>query len=246
MAIRSWLIERLPDRHRTRARYLYRALTGRLDPELAMARRVLRPGAGIADIGANTGLWTYAMGRTTAVDAFEPLPGPARVLRALATTLPAARVHEVALSNREGEATLYVPYLNGHPHSELARFAPPEGRYDTVVVPMRTLDSYSLRNVGLLKIDVEGHELAVLEGARQTIASQRPVLLIEIEQRHLATKIADTFAAIAAMGYQGSFVDHAGREHPIEDFSYVRDQEAWMKAGGDTPYVHNFLFVPCA
>ena len=243
MAIRTWLIDRVPARHRTRARYLYRALFGRLDRELASARRLLRPGAGVADIGANTGLWTYAFGRSVPVDAFEPLPEPARVLQALAATLPAVRVHQVALSSREGTAQLYVPYLNGHPHSELARFMPVDGPHETVVVPMRTLDSYGLRNVGLLKVDVEGHERAVLEGAGETIARERPVLLIEIEQRHLSTDIADTFAAIAALGYRGSFFDHTGREHPVEEFSFARDQGAWLSAGGDTPYVHNFLYV---
>jgi FkbM family methyltransferase len=244
MAIRSWLIDRLPARHRTRARYLYRALVGHLDRELVIARRVLRPGARLLDIGANTGLWTYAFGRSAPVEAFEPLPGPARVLRALAATLPAVRVHQVALSSREGTAELYVPYLHGRPHSELARFGPVDGPHETVTVPMRTLDSYDLRAVGLMKIDVEGHELAVLKGAAETIARERPALMIEIEQRHLSTDIADTFTAIAALGYRGSFVDHTGREHPIEAFSYARDQAAWMTAGGDTPYVNNFLWLP--
>jgi FkbM family methyltransferase len=46
-------------------------------------------------------------------------------------------------------------------------------------VHMQTLDSLGLVDVGFLKIDVEGHELAVLRGANETIAKNRPVVFME-------------------------------------------------------------------
>ena len=51
----------------------------------------------------------------------------------------------------------------------------------TVVAPMRTLDSFQLTQVGFIKIDVEGHEEAVLRGGLATLKREMPNLMIEIE-----------------------------------------------------------------
>jgi FkbM family methyltransferase len=243
------LVDRVPEGERTRLRYWYQALRGRLDRELAVVRGMLAPGAHVVDIGANTGLYAYALGRTHTMDAFEPLPESARSLRAVAKRLPRVRVHEVALSSRPGTATLYIPYVDGRPTAELARFTPPaSGRFDEVTVPVSTLDAFGLSPVGLIKIDVEGHELSVLEGAEATIARERPMLFIEIEQRHSSTPIADTFAAVAAYGYRGFFVNPDRQLRPIAEFRYERDQAAYVDDPTDTPYanncyVNNFLFL---
>lgn len=47
-------------------------------------------------------------------------------------------------------------------------------------IEIRTLDSFHFQNIGLIKIDVEGHELEVLKGAQQTLANSRPIIIIEI------------------------------------------------------------------
>ena len=59
---------------------------------------------------------------------------------------------------------------------------------ETIRVPLRTLDSYNLSNIGFIKIDVEGHELDVLRGAEVTLRRDQPNLLIEIENRHAPTR----------------------------------------------------------
>jgi FkbM family methyltransferase len=243
MAIKTWLIDQLSPRHRTRAQYCYRAMTGRLDRELKLARRLVRPGSRVIDIGANTGIYVYAFGRHAPVEAFEPNPEPARILRALAGTLPAVHVHEVALSRGTGTTTLYVPYFRGRPHSELARVQPIEAPHATVVVDVRTLDAYAFTNVGLIKIDVEGHELEVLAGGVETIGRERPVLLIEIEQRHRPDDITAAFEAIAAHGYLGHFIDAAGHVHGIADFRYERHQAPYLERMADPRYMNNFLFI---
>ena len=46
-------------------------------------------------------------------------------------------------------------------------------------INLRTLDSYNFQNVDIIKIDVEGFEIPVLNGAKQTILSQQPVIQIE-------------------------------------------------------------------
>ena len=58
------------------------------------------------------------------------------------------------------------------------------GDIERDTVQTRTLDSFSFHNVGFIKIDIEGHELAVISGARNTIEQSRPAFLIECEERN--------------------------------------------------------------
>jgi FkbM family methyltransferase len=57
------------------------------------------------------------------------------------------------------------------------------------LVALQTLDSFQFENVSLIKIDVEGLAFSVIKGPEQKIASSRPVLLVEIEQRHFLCPI---------------------------------------------------------
>ena len=48
---------------------------------------------------------------------------------------------------------------------------------------MKPLDSYNITNVSIIKIDVEGHEISVLEGALKTINKNKPKIVIEVWNR---------------------------------------------------------------
>jgi FkbM family methyltransferase len=87
------------------------------------------------------------------VYAFEPIPQLVAYLRRASPKR--VRVVECPLSDREGFANLYVPSNWGE-----ASLRKPHQGAPFVGVPTKTLDSSELRNVGLVKIDVEGHELA--------------------------------------------------------------------------------------
>ena len=56
------------------------------------------------------------------------------------------------------------------------------------------------------KIDVEGHEYSVIEGAEATLLASKPALLLEIEQRHIGRPINEVFDKILSMGYHGFFI----------------------------------------
>lgn len=135
-----------------------------------IARRV--SGGVLVDVGAmigNHAAYFAAFVPNDGIHAFEPLPANASLLRR--NLPPFARwVHEVALSDWEG--TGYIEAESGNlGHAVMGRCG--------VAVRVRTLDSYGLTDVSLLKVDVEGSEAAVLRGARDTIARCRPLIVIE-------------------------------------------------------------------
>jgi hypothetical protein len=95
--------------------------------------------------------------------------------------------------------------------------------------------------VRAIKIDVEGHQLAVLRGGVRTIVRDHPVLCIEIEQRHSTTPIQEQFAVLCGLGYVGFFLRES-RLCPIREFSYEIHQAPYLPMAGPG-YVNNFLFV---
>ncbi|HKR53892.1 MAG TPA: FkbM family methyltransferase, partial [Chthoniobacterales bacterium] len=163
-----------------------------VEPELRMLPELVPVGCTAIDVGANRGYYSWALSSLAAsVEAFEPNPILARFAQ---TKLGRrARVREVALSDHGGIATLYVPRRasgaslhiignlgNVYAHDDV----------DEMEVRLATLDSYGFEKVGFLKLDVEGSEMEVLAGARETIRINRPIMLIEllagIHENHLA------------------------------------------------------------
>ena len=71
-----------------------------------------------------------------------------------------------------------------------------------VEVACKPLDQYGLEDVGFLKIDVEGHELAVLRGATETISRSYPSILVEAEDRHRLGTVTAVCEYLRLFGYQ--------------------------------------------
>jgi len=209
--------------------------------ELAGIPVFVPAGRTAVDVGAWWGPWTYWLSRRVPeVYAFEPQHRLADFLRRVVG--PNVRVVEAALADRRGHAELVVPdvALGQDALAHLGGTDDARAGCGIAQVELRRLDDYDLRDVGFIKIDVEGHELAVLHGATETLKRCRPTLLVEIEARHSRVPIEETFGYLAAMGYVGAY--RLGRRwYSVEGFDVEKHQAA--KAGGK-PYVNNFLFTP--
>jgi FkbM family methyltransferase len=195
-------------------------------------------GSVVVDAGANAGLYAYWFAkRAGIVYAFEPIPQLVAYLRRASPKR--VRVVECALSDKEGLANLYVPLNWGE-----ASLRKPQQGAAVLGVPTKTLDSFALRNVGLMKIDVEGHELAVLQGARDTIRTSRPIVFVEVEHRHGSNvSLVKELLEETCSGWTGSFLQN-GRFRPLTDFDAESHQIARENNPGDPLYVSNFLFLP--
>lgn len=228
-------------------RYAHRKMTGRLDVELAILRKERPSCVRAIDIGANIGIYSYGFARyCKKVESFEPVVHCTKMLCAYAEKHRNITVHHFGLSNRSGTTTLYVPLLPGSTTENvgLASFTDPGGKREMHAIQIARLDDFSFRDVGVIKVDVEGHEMEVLQGAAATISRERPLLLVEIEQRHLkGISMEDVFNSILSMGYRGGFMCGA-KHHPLEDFAYETHQKPFLDRMDSGSYVNNFLFSP--
>ena len=110
-------------------------------------------------------------------------------------------------------------------------------------VPLRTLDDHAFANVKFIRIDVGGHEIEVLKGAIKTITAEKPVMIIEIEQRHLDFPMDNVFELLKSYGYEAFFL--SGRKlRRYAEFSYEMDQLPYLNNLSSIFYVHNFIFLP--
>lgn len=192
----------LPGRYQLAGELLLDRLMSRVEPELLLLDRITGGGGGVAlDIGANQGYYSYVLSRWFGkVVAFEP--NPAVVTRLLRYGAPNVEVHNVALSSSAGELELFVPIVNGVEQHGWASFNPGNlpgaAELRVMKVPVRPLDSFGLAGVSFVKIDVEGHEPAVLEGAVETFRGSRPVVLIEVKEDNRET----VFRFFRELGYE--------------------------------------------
>ena len=232
----------LPDSMHLPWQFRYIRARNLLDPELLFLEHLLPRRRRFVDIGANIGLYTYYFShRFEAVEAFEPL---AEVTRKLCAWQRAhITIHNVALSDRTGHLDFFLPIHHGEPAASLASLEPKPPPYEKRKVKVRRLDDYNFEDVDLIKIDVEGHEADVLAGALHTIEASRPVLLIEIEQRHIKVPIGVIFDRILALNYSGYFLQD---DHLVDlsTFSCTRDQDAFLENVTDKRYINNFIFLP--
>lgn len=225
--------------------YNYYRARGVLEPELDYVMARVKPGMRAIDVGANEGVYTHAFAKAGAiVEAFEPQRACLAALNGYSRQRHNVHVHPVALGAAAGSADLFVPVVRGRLVSGHASLNASGGEAVRYAVPVRTLDSFGFDRVAVIKIDVEGHEADVLAGARVTIAANRPMLLVEIEARHLSGSVTDVFRAMTDMGYSGSFLHPAKGEQPLSAFNAEEHQNATNADRPGGVYVNNFIFVP--
>jgi FkbM family methyltransferase len=208
----------------------------RFEPEMARIVAACPRECTALDVGAWYGPWTYWLARRVAsVVTFEPNPEVADVLER--TIAPNVRLIRAAASDRAGTAKLALP-AGGFGLEGRASLESQPGGGRQVEVDTCRLDDLELGNVGFAKIDVEGHERAVLAGAAGLIERHRPMLVVEVEQRHGG--IEPTVALLAGWGYRGRLlVEH--RWVPLDDFDLAGYQERFYAEREPASYLATML-----
>jgi FkbM family methyltransferase len=192
----------------------------------------------ICDIGANFGYYAHTLSAAThgqaTVHAFEPSAAMYKALVRNQSLNPSfARLHtwNLALSDRVGQVALKrAPELN----QGLGRLELNGGSgEDYEQVETCTLDQFSaeqaLQRLDFIKIDVEGAEALVLEGAAETVQRFRPLMMIEINPEALATFGVDAEALLSRIKHLGYTLYrlHGRQLIPLEGLS---DEDEYVNA----------------
>lgn len=227
-----------------------------------------RHGGTIVDAGAHDGRLALDLAALpgTKLLAFEPLPSArARLAAAFSARFGALPAHVTlraeALGARDGKISLHVPRIRAPDGNEIeceewasvakdyAAIAATDPRVLAVTthrVRVIRLDDLALTDLTAMKIDVEGAEAELIAGARETLTRCRPILSVEIEERHRPGSTRDVPAQLSALGYEG-FFEFFGEWRPVKKFDPDEMQRASPSpaefAVGD-PYIFTFYFVP--
>jgi FkbM family methyltransferase len=175
------------------------------EDELRFVRRLLEPGDAAIDIGANFGVYALSMaarvGPEGRVLAFEPASTTHRFLVESARRLGASQLEilRAALSSERGRATFFnaaSPELSSL-HAEAV-----DGSGWTETVPLARLDDFEAslggREASFVKLDAEGEEVRILEGAAAVLRAHDPLVMAEVV--HGATRNTALLAKLAALG----------------------------------------------
>jgi FkbM family methyltransferase len=182
------------------------------------------PGSTFYDVGANVGYFTLVgarlVGPAGRVCAFEPVPATAAVLAAnvAMNDLRHVTVHEVAAAATSGRARFELGEESVR--ARLAAERPHEPASNTAEVALAALDTLVEDGVvpppHFIKMDIEGAEVAALQGLRKTLRRHRPHVLVEVHgtQREVVALLRDA-------GYEVVPVEAEGPAEAVPDFTHV-------------------------
>lgn len=202
-------------------------------------------GATVLDIGANRGIYTYWMSKKVGdggrVISFEPQPELGDFLIDLkkAFKLGNVSVENKGLSDKEGVFDIFRSFVGsgGARIAQQGEALPENSGLHKVEVQVTTLDTYfqdkAPDNLAFIKCDVEGHELSVFRGGRQTLKKYMPTLLFECG--HEEARKGEIFSLLTDLGYKGFFIINGNK---IDYRAF--DQHPYRKS---TESLRNYIFV---
>lgn len=223
-SLKAFILNQTPDNLLTSLRksYYLRKLKNCSESDeidLKMVGYLVQSGDSVIDVGANFGVYTSFLSRLVGysghVYSIEPIPSTFEILANNVNRLNLQNVTllNCGISDKNGFATMEIPkYLGGRENFYRARItgnADADASLKKVRVVLRTLDDISTgikEDIKLIKIDVEGHELPVIEGAVNLIRRWQPALLIEVsdnpdDENSMAFTLVEILKKVGYMPY---------------------------------------------
>lgn len=211
----------------------------------------VKPGDTVLDIGAHKAGYLYFIlkqaGNQGRIFAFEPQSSLFKYLQRIKELFKwdNVTIEQLALSDKPGKATLYVPVTKAEktssPGATIVKHSGSPVFEVREEIQTDTLDSYCNRNdikPDFMKIDVEGNELQVLKGGIEMLRKSKPKIIIEIEARHVGEeKALETFKFLEDLDYSGHFIKGLDKL-PVSSFSFER----YQNTNDMKNYCNNFTF----
>ena len=243
--IRKLLLALIPKKFNLPIRWYKLRAKNQLDPELYWLQNYFKKSGKTAiDVGANLGFYCYGLEKCfITIHAFEPIKKLTHFLEDYESKK--IQIHSVACSDAEGVDVIHIPSFNNEKDFAYAGLDVDDRYtdYETIEIFKRTIDSYSFKDIDLIKIDVEGHELSVARGACKTIEMNKPILVVELEDRHRTHAVSSFYEYVASLAdYKGFYLSDQ-KLIPIEKFNVGRDQKIDSDGNPLSPYINNFIFI---
>jgi FkbM family methyltransferase len=234
--VKNWLIPpKIYIAHRARKELR------RGERELGLLPFIVDPDRVALDVGANKGVWTWWLaGLSRQVYAYEPNPKLFDILRRNVADNVVAE--QLALADYNGVSELRVPhsakgYSNqGASLSEIKV----DGAFLGVEVEAKRIDDLDITDVGFIKIDVEGFEYQVMQGALETIARDKPVMVVEIEEVHIKRDVSEVLRFVEGLGYE----THALKGNVLNRIGNIDLDVHHRNCANKADYIFNFVFLP--
>ena len=216
------------------------------DPGISRATRllmeILKPGMNAVDIGGNIAYYAMLEARLVGpegkVIAIEPMPDNSDQLcnNVKNNGYQNIYIHKVVIGDRDGSALMYISGRSNW-HS----LHPPPSSKGEMKVPVSTLDSllvpYNLLSVDLVRMDLEGYEVVVIEGMKRTLEKYGPRLLVEIHPYLVGTASIEKYLrTLEEMGYGIEWMIEQERDMPLR-WQFLKIERPTMKELMNDPRV---------
>ena len=193
------------------------------------------------DIGANVGVWSYWLSKyAKQVESFEPNP---KIFNALKNIkIKNVNSYNIALSNKSGSVDLLIPKGRKGFSNQGASLSSikVQGEHKSISIEAKCLDEYNFLDVDFIKIDVEGHEHEVIEGAQETINKFKPTMVIEMEEKHNQIPIEDQISSVEKLGYKCCVL----MNKKIIQIKEIDLNKFHRNPTNNDSYLFNFIFYP--
>jgi FkbM family methyltransferase len=136
------------------------------------------------DVGGNIGFWSKDLCKLfKGVEIFEPDSSNIECLELNLQGNDNYNLHQIGLGSTNTQKEFYHSLVSSGAHTFNTDHMP-SGGVSKSVIEMKTLDSFAFTDIDFIKIDTQGSELDILQGAKQTLMENDCVLNVEIEQKN--------------------------------------------------------------
>ena len=225
-------------------------LERKVEPEFFWIKEILGKDSVFMDVGANVGAYLYTLENHLNLEnifAFEPNQ---QLFKRLKRLFPKVNLFSVALSDISTIAEFKIPVINGekvHTRGTLQTSIKEKNEEKTILqkVEVKPLDelNINLKNLDFIKIDVEGNEMQTLRGAKKTIEKYKPILMVEMEQRHHKENLWTLISEIADWGYSVNFLDRKTLQPKLLTEEFLNQQNP-DNVKNYKDYINNIIFLP--
>ncbi|WP_313101216.1 FkbM family methyltransferase [Epilithonimonas sp.] len=225
-------------------------LERKVEPEFLWIKEILGKDSVFMDVGANVGAYLYTLENHLNLEnifAFEPNP---QLFKRLKRLFPKVHLSSVALSDISTIAEFKIPVINGervHTRGTLQTSIKEKNEEKTILqkVEVKPLDDLDLniKKLDFIKIDVEGNEMQTLRGAKKTIEKFKPILMVEMEQRHHKENLWTLISEIADWGYSVNYLDRETLKPKLLTEEFLNQQNP-DNVKNYKDYINNIIFLP--